>query len=626
MKNILLILFLSIFAIAYSQSGNKSKSEDVIRYHNLFDATMQEGVSCYRIPAIVTAPNGDLLVAIDERVPSCGDLKWSRDINIVVRRSSDNGDTWSEIETVVDYPLGKSASDPSMIVDKVTGEIFLFFNYMDLDIEKDVYYLKVIRSMDNGLSWSSPVDITSQIAKSEWHNDFKFITSGRGIQTRSGKLLHTLVNLDNGLHLFESDDHGNTWSLIDTAIKPANESKVVELSNGSWMINSRIKDGGLRYVHISSDQGKSWISKPDSALIDPGCNASIIRYSSVKEGSDKNRLLFANAKKKEGRENMTVRISYDEGKTWSEGKTIYPGGSAYSSLCVLENGDIGLFFEKDDHKENVFVKFTLDWLTDGNDSFKQPKSDIRTRFFPSEELKPEIIPNKDNVWVFILAGQSNMAGRGIVGAQDTLPSERVLTINKNGELIVAKEPIHFYEPKLRGLDCGLSFAKTLIENIPDNISVLILPAAVGGSKINQWLGDSTYRSVQLLSNFKEKVELGKRFGQIKGVLWHQGEGDANDIGIPVHKDKLSQLFMKFRGYAEDENLPVIIGELSSFSKDNENYSKLNEQIRLYTSSDSNAYVVTTSDLKPKSDMVHFNAEGQRILGKRYANEYLRNCK
>jgi sialidase-1 len=84
---------------------------------------------------LTTAPNGDIIAAIDERVPSCGDLKWSKDINIVIRRSSDNGKTWSAIEKIVDFPLGRSASDPSLIVDGITKEIFLFYNYMDLDKE-----------------------------------------------------------------------------------------------------------------------------------------------------------------------------------------------------------------------------------------------------------------------------------------------------------------------------------------------------------------------------------------------------------------------------------------------------------------------------------------------------------
>jgi len=369
MKALFIIFFFAISLVVYPQTEKVQTKNKVPDFKNLFNAKMRTGVSCYRISAIITAPNGDLVAAIDERVPSCGDLKWSKDINIVMRRSVDNGDSWSEIETVVDYPFGKSASDPSMIVDKVTGVIFLFFNFMDLDNEKNVYYLKVIKSIDNGQTWSSPIDITSQIAKSEWHNDFKFITSGRGIQTSSNKLLHTLVNLENGLHLFGSDDHGESWYLLDTPIIPGNESKIVELIDGTWMINSRINSKGIRFVHTSTDGGATWLSKPDSTLIDPGCNASIIRYTSIKEGADKNRLLFSNAKMKDNRINMTVRISYDEGKSWTNGKTIYNEGSAYSSMSILANGDIGLFFEKDNYQENVFVRLTLEWLTDGNDKY-----------------------------------------------------------------------------------------------------------------------------------------------------------------------------------------------------------------------------------------------------------------
>lgn len=374
MKTILLILFSTITLVVYPQTENVPTKNDAPILTNLFSATVKDGVSCYRIPAIITAPNGDLIAAIDERVPSCGDLKWSKDINIVIRRSADNGESWSKIETIVDYPFGKSASDPSMIVDKVTGAIFLFFNYMDLDNEKDVYYFKLIKSLDNGHTWSAPSDITSQISKPEWQNDFKFITSGRGIQTSSGKLLHTLVNLKNGLHLFGSDDHGESWYLIDTPITPGDESKVVELADGTWMINSRVNGKGFRYVHTSTDEGKTWNTKPDTSLIDPGCNASIIRYTSVKEGATKNRLLFSNANMKDERTNMTIKVSYDEGKSWTAGKTIYSGGSAYSSMSILANGDIGLFFEKDNYQENAFVRLTLEWLTDGKDKFTIPQS------------------------------------------------------------------------------------------------------------------------------------------------------------------------------------------------------------------------------------------------------------
>ena len=377
MKNHTLHILFVLFAFSVSAQDQSFQMAKGIKSHqDLFNTAMNDEVSCYRIPALITAPNGDLIAAIDERLPSCADLRGSDDINIVIRRSTNHGKTWGAIETVMNFPLGQSASDPSLIVDAMTNEIFLFYNFMNLTTEKDIYYLHVMKSSDNGKTWSKPEDITSQISKPEWHKDFKFITSGRGIQTRTGKLLHCMANLNSGMHVFGSDDHGKTWFLVDTPIAPADESKIIELIDGTWMINARANKKGLRYIHTSTDEGKSWITKADSTLIDPGCNASIIRYSSVKDGFRKNRLLFSNAKAEKGRTNLTVRVSYDEGKTWSKGKTIYAGPSAYSSLTVLKNGDIGVFFEKDEYTKNVFARFSLKWLTDKKDKYKKPRKKV----------------------------------------------------------------------------------------------------------------------------------------------------------------------------------------------------------------------------------------------------------
>src|SRR5690606_38303303 len=150
----------------------------------------------------------------------------------------------------------------------------------------------------------------------------------------------------------------------------------------------------------------------------------------------------------------------------------------------------------------------------------------RTVNSPKTEEKVDKLQPKENLWVFIMAGQSNMAGRAFVEPQDTISHPRVITINKNNEWVYAKEPLHFYEPDLAGLDSGLSFGKELAERTRDHITIALIPCAVGGSSVEQWLNDAMHRDVKLLSNFKEKVDFAQQHGTIKGNLWHQGESDA----------------------------------------------------------------------------------------------------
>lgn len=264
----------------------------------------------------------------------------------------------------------------------------------------------------------------------------------------------------------------------------------------------------------------------------------------------------------------------------------------------------------------TIVLFSMLSLSYGQDTNE------RTQFFPKVELSVENVPNKENLWVFILAGQSNMAGRGLVEPQDTVPNNRVYTLNKQGNIIFAKEPLHFYEPTMAGLDSGLSFGKALIKHIPDSISVLLIPTAVGGSSISQWLNDSIHREVKLFSNFKQKAELGMRFGTVKGILWHQGESDAKTKEAPLYQIKLSELFYQFRKIIGNQETTVVIGQLGSYST-NPLWSKINDHIKYYVSTDPYSGMINTQDLKDKGDKVHFNSEAQRLMGERFANEFIK---
>ncbi|HDZ04283.1 MAG TPA: hypothetical protein ENH58_04475 [Maribacter sp.] len=287
-------------------------------------------------------------------------------------------------------------------------------------------------------------------------------------------------------------------------------------------------------------------------------------------------------------------------------------------LHLLQDGGHGYGMRPGNIAAKTWPSLAEVWL---NMTLKSINKKVWTHNFPKSTIHVNLTPKNKNLWVFIMAGQSNMAGRGFVEPKDTIPSKRVFTINKNKEIILAKAPLNIYEPSFKGLDCGLSFGKRLIEQIPDSISVLILPTAVGGSSINQWLGDSIHRDVSLLSNFKDKVEFGKSMGILKGILWHQGESDANKNNFLEYEDRLSELFTNFRAISGDLELPILLGELGAFSK-NKYFKSINNHIRNYALTN-DLILIKTSDLIDKGDKLHFNSAGQRLMGQRFADEYIK---
>ncbi len=326
-----------------------------------------ENTHTFRIPAIITAANGDLIAACDARRKSTSDLKLQRSIDIVYRRSTDNGKNWTPIETLDQTDEG-GCSDTSLLLDTATGDLFCFYNYMASDIANNEFRFVVQRSTDHGKSWGKPIDFTDQVAGPDLKNSFKFITSGRGIRTRDGTLLHNFVRVGQGVTLFASSDHGSTWKPF-CAVSPGDESKVVQLPDDSLVVNSRVEPG-KRVVHRSADGGRTWESVADWSLPDPQCNACIVQYTAKRDGYSKDRLVFCNAASVDGRKNLTARISYDGGKTWSAGKVIDSGPSAYSEITVLRDGSFGVLYEPG-HSEVRFVRFTLDALTGGSDKLSE---------------------------------------------------------------------------------------------------------------------------------------------------------------------------------------------------------------------------------------------------------------
>lgn len=253
----------------------------------------------------------------------------------------------------------------------------------------------------------------------------------------------------------------------------------------------------------------------------------------------------------------------------------------------------------------------------------------RTMNFPKERKIISEMPQPSQVWVFLMAGQSNMAGRGNVSPKDTVPVDNLIYIDSLNHWVQAKEPLHYYQPKLTGLDCGMSFGKSLKDSLPDNVVIALVPCAVGGSSIEQWLYDNEFNGVKLKSNFEAKLRLAKEIGEIRGILWHQGEANAYTDKMKGYKKKLERLFADFRKMAGNNKLPIIVGELGSYPASDSiraNCHIINQYLADMEKKDKYISLVHTEDLTLKDDNIHFDADSQRILGQRFAKTFLTNYK
>ena len=227
------------------------------------------------------------------------------------------------------------------------------------------------------------------------------------------------------------------------------------------------------------------------------------------------------------------------------------------------------------------------------------------------------LPNsKDSLLIYLMAGQSNMAGRGIIEGQDINQYSSILSMNKDNEFVRAREPLHFYQPNLDVLSCGTSFAKKLrsLYNKPAKIGMI--PCAVGSSSMEEWLYDSV-RVVALYTNLLLRAKKGRERGVLQGILWHQGEADASDSSYKKYQLNLTAFVQKVRNDLAMPELPFIIGKLPSFNKDKYRDS-INIAIERTAQSLQNVYVIETADLTGKADSLHFDAPAQRRLGERFA--------
>jgi len=337
----------------------------------------EKGYNTFRIPSVIATPRGTLLAFAEARREGAGD---AGDIDLVMKRSEDDGVSWSPLQVVGDHGPN-TFGNPCPVVDRTTGTIWLLTTQnRGTDREKDIIAgtsqagrsVAVLHSTDDGVTWSAPVDITASVKQADW--TWYATGPGVGIQTRTGRLVIPANHAVSGTashhsHVVFSDDGGRSWQIGGSADAGTNESQVVELADGRLMLNMRNhppKAENFRMVATSDDGGRTWSqAKPDRVLIEPPAQASLLRWTTAAAGG-RNRLVFSNPASAR-RERMTVRVSEDEGATWPASRVVHEGPAAYSSLVVLPDRSVGLLFERGDrsaYEKITFVGLTLEWLTE----------------------------------------------------------------------------------------------------------------------------------------------------------------------------------------------------------------------------------------------------------------------
>lgn len=318
-----------------------------------------KGYTAYRIPALLVTQKGTVLAFCEGRVNSIAD---DGDIAILVRRSEDAGETWSPQEIVqADSSCDAiTIGNPCPVVDRDTGTIWLTFCRNN----RDVF---ATHSDDDGKSWSPPTEITAAVKEKDWN--WYATGPGHGLQIERGPHKGRMVfpcdhNTTQGgvrSHVFVSDDHGKSFQLTEPIGPKMNECEVVELTRNRLLLSMRNDLGkGQRAFSISDDGGETW-SAPElqPQVYCASCQSSILRYS-----WEPSVLLYSGPGGPD-RIEMTVRVSYDEGKTWPVARRLkLKGGSGYSDLAVLPDGTIGCLYEAGWEQPIVFAKFPLRWITE----------------------------------------------------------------------------------------------------------------------------------------------------------------------------------------------------------------------------------------------------------------------
>ncbi|MDE3251438.1 MAG: sialate O-acetylesterase [Bacteroidota bacterium] len=244
-------------------------------------------------------------------------------------------------------------------------------------------------------------------------------------------------------------------------------------------------------------------------------------------------------------------------------------------------------------------------------------------FIPRTKAQPSA-STKQKTDLYLLAGQSNMSGRGALGGDDTVSVPGIWMLNKEGDWVPARDPLHFDKPKIVGVGPGFAFAKEMMSvQKPANIG--LVPCAVGGTRIDTWVpgGYDEATHTHPYDDALIRIRKAMESGVFKGIIWHQGESDANPALIPGYEAKLRALISRFRQAIGNEKLPIVLGELGIFKEEQkETKGRINEIIRKVAMTTPYCGLAGSTGLTDRGDFTHFDESSAKTFGKRYADVML----
>jgi len=327
----------------------------------------KDGYHTYRIPAIETAPDGSLIAFAEARKYNAGDPGLgNQDIDLVYKRSTNNGATWSAMTILEDPGELWSAANPATLVDRTNGRVWVIYLRAQPGRSTDTARpgtddLQTLArwSDDNGGSWSQPLDLTAtarDLKDPVWRASVP--GPGGAIQTRTGRLLAPMWKTPFGTFAIYSDDHGHTWQRgqFVPGTQGGDECQVVELADGRILMDIRQETGSNRWLAESTDGGATWGQpRPGLAITPVAC--AIKRFTLQSASGDRNRLLWTGPSRLE-RKRLRILTSYDEGKTFTRERLVSDDYAAYSDLTMLQDQTVGVLWERGVDRGYQFITFT----------------------------------------------------------------------------------------------------------------------------------------------------------------------------------------------------------------------------------------------------------------------------